>query len=610
MIKRLLKASPLVAMVALFCLSSCSKKEVLAPSSTERVGQIQFTVGENSRGGLSVKGSMGVKGTLAAAPASVLANATSIAISYADAAGNTYNVTSTLRGFNGSYISDPISMKAGVYSLNQFNVINDNATSANNVIAATPARGTTAAAYVQRPLSQTLTVNGDVTSNTTMEVVSVAGLTPQDFGYQSFRLNEIKLFGFLLNVQAYDVSIDNSQGGYNAITGVSVSISRAGSILNNTITTRTTTVFSLPYGSENGSDLMTLVLTKSGYATKTITKTVAELSDYFEPRNGGKGALVVVLETSINYLVSTFAGTGVVGSNNGVRSTATFNYPYGLVVNQQGVIYIAETGSNLIRSIDNLGNVSTLVGDGSTSIFNAPRGIAIDNLGNLYVADKENNRIQRITANGTLNTFAGGGVAGFVNGSVNSAQFNKPHAVAVDLQGNVYVADTDNHCIRRISNGVVSTFAGGSGVGLVNGSANSAQFNSPAGIAVDAQGNVYVTDANCIRKISNGVVTTFAGSSEAGLVDGFANNAKFNNIIGIAVDAQGNVYVTDMNNHCIRKIANGVVTTIAGNGVAGYADGIGNLTQFKYPSSIAVDVNGNIYVSDTHNLRIRKLQLQ
>ncbi len=610
MIKKLLKASPLVAMVALFCLSSCSKKEVLAPASTEPVGQIRFTVGENSRGGLSVKGSMGVKGTLAAAPASVLANATSIAISYSDAAGNAYNVTSTLRGFNGSYISDPISMKAGVYSLNQFNVINDNATSADNVIAATPARGTTAAAYVQRPLSQTLTVNGDVTSNTTMEVVATTGLTPQDFGYQSFRLNEIKLFEFLLNVQTYDASIDNSQGGYNAITGVSVSISRAGSILNNTVTTRTTTVFSLPYGNENGSDLLTIVLSKSGYATKTIIKTVADLSDYFEPKNGGKGAMVVVLEKSTNYLVSTFAGTGTTGNDNGLRLTATFNYPYGLVVNQEGVIYIAETGGNRIRRIDNAGNVSTLAGDGSTSIFNAPRGIAIDKLGNLYVADKENNRIQQITANGVVSTFAGDGGAGFANGPANSAQFNKPHAVAIDLQGNVYVADTDNHCIRKISNGVVSTFAGGSGVGLVNGSANSAQFNSPAGIAVDAQGNVYVTDVNCIRKISNGVVTTFVGGSEAGFVNGVANNAKFNNIIGIAVDAQNNIYVTEYGNNCIRKISNGVVTTIAGNGVAGYADGIGNLTQFKYPCGIAFDVNGSIYVSDTHNLRIRKLQLQ
>ena len=624
MIKKLFQQCIVVATVIASSLSlnSCSKKEVLNIPSSESSGKIQFMVGANARGGLSIKNTMGAKVNLATEPTSVLVNATSISIQYSDAGGNLYTATATLRGFNGSYISDPISIKTGTYSLDRFLVINDNAPNASeNVIAATPTKGTSTANYVQRPLSQTLTVNADVTSNTTMEVVSTSGLSPQDFGYQSFRLNEIKLFGFLLNVEAYDPTIDNNLGGYNSIIGVNVSISRIGSLLSNTLTTKTTTLFNLPYGTSDGSDIMTLQLSKVGYQSKTITKTVAELSDYFEPKNGGKGALVVILEATRGAQVSTLAGNGIASSVDGAGTAASFNMPYGVAVDNLGNVYVADNRANKIRKITPAGVVTTLAGNGSASSvdgtgaaasFNSPTGIAVDALGNVYVSDYNGNKIRKITPAGVVSTLAGSGNPNSVDGTGSSASFNGPFQIALDNVGNLYVAEYRANKIRKITPaGVVSTLAGSGTASDIDGTGTAASFNGPTGIAVDYLGNVYVSETlgRKIRKItSTSIVSTIAGSGVNGASDGSSSVASFSWPTNIAVDNALNLYVADADNNKIRQVsATGIVSTLAGTGVEGAVNGPINTAQFNNPIGIAIDNAGNLYIGDGLNNMIRKI---
>ena len=210
-----------------------------------------------------------------------------------------------------------------------------------------------------------------------------------------------------------------------------------------------------------------------------------------------------------------------------------------------------------------------------------------------------------------VSTFAGSGVAGSLNGTGTSAQLNNPSGICKDNLGNFYVADTNNNKIRKITSaGVVSTFAGSGVSGSTDGTGTTDQFNLPTGVCVDASGNVYVADKNNnkIRKItSTGVVTTFAGSI-LGYLDGIGTAAKFNLPTGVCIDNQGNIYVADSNNNKIRKITTtGVVTTLAGSGFSGYADGAGTVAQFNLPTGVCADVSGNIYVADQLNNRVREV---
>jgi sugar lactone lactonase YvrE len=259
--------------------------------------------------------------------------------------------------------------------------------------------------------------------------------------------------------------------------------------------------------------------------------------------------------------------------------------------------------------------------DGSlgTAEFSVPTGVTVDLNGNVYVADTGNDTIRVISSAGTVTTLAGSpGNAGSADGSASSARFLSPSGVAVDSAGNVYVADTGNNTIRVITSaGTVTTLAGSVGfTGSADGAGSSARFSSPSGIAVDAAGNIYVSDRgnNTIRMVTSaGVVTTLAGlAGTPGFADGTGRSARFSSPSGIAVDGAGTIYVADTGNDTIRTITNsGVVTTLAGTaGSPGYGDGVPGEAHFSSPQGVAVDKMGNVYISDTGNDTIRVLTYQ
>lgn len=204
-----------------------------------------------------------------------------------------------------------------------------------------------------------------------------------------------------------------------------------------------------------------------------------------------------------------------------------------------------------------------------------------------------------------VSTVAGSSNIGAADGDISVATFLHPTGIAFDATGNIYIADAGNYRIRKISPaGIVSTLAGNANWGTKNGTGVAAGFTIPWGIVRDAYGTMYVTDDCTIRKITNdSVVSTLAGSSLPGYADGSGTNAKFGEqVTGIVLDASGNIFVVDQSNFCIRKITpTGVVSTLAGNGASGFADGTGTAAQFKGPWGIAIDGSGNIYVADRAN---------
>lgn len=323
-------------------------------------------------------------------------------------------------------------------------------------------------------------------------------------------------------------------------------------------------------------------------------------------------------------VVTTLAGSSA-GFADATGTAAQFNGPLGVAVDGSDNVYVGDAGNNRIRKITALGVVTTLAGSstgaagsadgqGSSAQFDSPFGVAVDGSSNVYVADLLNNSIRKITSGGLVSTLAGGS-SGYSDGQGNQAKFHNPYDVALDGSGNVYVSDQGNDRIRKItSGGLVSTLAGSSIGGSADGQGGAAQFNSPVGVALDGNGNVYVGDENNnrIRKITpGGFVTTLAGSS-AGFADapsGPGSTAQFNDLVGVAVDGSGNAYVADRANNRIRKITpSGFVTTLAGSATAGSADGVGSAAQFNHPFAVAVDGSGNVYVADQNNNRIRVIQ--
>ena len=320
--------------------------------------------------------------------------------------------------------------------------------------------------------------------------------------------------------------------------------------------------------------------------------------------------------------VSTITGAipGLVDSTCG---WALFSAPVGVAVDATGNVFVADKSNYCIRKISTSCIVSTFAGGsipgtvdgvGTAARFGNILGMTIDGSGNLFVTDGFN-RIRKVTPSAVVSTVAGTTTAGYADGSAASAKFNGPAGMAVDAAGNIYVADALNHRIRKISTtGIVSTFAGIGIAALSDGVGTAAYFNKPTGLAFDAVGNLFVADRNnhCIRKITPaGVVSTFAGSAIGGYVDGTGSAAKLFEPTSIVFDAAGNMYITERYNNRIRKISpTAVVKTIAGDFVgnaSGIVDGVGSIARFSYPAAITIDNSGNLIVADEDNNRIRKL---
>ncbi|WP_166727778.1 cadherin-like beta sandwich domain-containing protein [Mucilaginibacter gilvus] len=320
------------------------------------------------------------------------------------------------------------------------------------------------------------------------------------------------------------------------------------------------------------------------------------------PANSG-GAVPATIYSN----VTTFAGNGTAGFVNDVGLAARFQEPYAIASDAAGNIYVADYANNAIRKVTPAGLVSTFISTGLSS----PGGVAVGADGNIYIADTGNQLIKKATPAGVVTIIAGNGTIGSGNGPALTASFSSPQDVAVNAAGDVYVADFGNNQIRKISAGVVTVWAGSGASGLGNGPAASAKFKNPFGLDVDAAGNVYVADFNnsAIRKVTpGGVVTTLAGNGAAGYINANGSSARFNMPGDVAVDAIGNVFVTDSYNSVIRKISpNGDVVTFAGAG--GYfdrIDGIGANANFGFPIGITFDPSGNMYVADDGTNCIRK----
>lgn len=306
--------------------------------------------------------------------------------------------------------------------------------------------------------------------------------------------------------------------------------------------------------------------------------------------------------------LAVYAGDGVSGYVNGPAATSRFAGPFGLAVDAAGTLYVADTGNNRIRRITTSGLVLDLAGSGVAGFadgpsadarFSSPNAVTVGPDGTVYVADAGNLRLRAISPSGIVSTLAGSGQSRYVDGTGAAAEFALTGAIISGRDGTMYVPDPRNNVIRRVTpSGVVSTYAGTGRRGHVDGPVDVAEFNMPMrGGGVDASGNVYILDTgdNRIRRIApDGRVSTVAGTGVPGLLDGPASQAQFSSdILGVITDAEGNLFVMDAGNRRIRKItASGMVST---------------LFEFtdpnQSPGSIKVDAAGNLYLADrTHNV--------
>jgi uncharacterized protein (TIGR03437 family) len=361
-------------------------------------------------------------------------------------------------------------------------------------------------------------------------------------------------------------------------------------------------------------------------------------------------------------IITTIAGNGSVcsGGDGGPATSAQLCNPRGVAVDTSGNLFITDTASDRIREVSTAGMISTVAGvgpsgpyyfdgpfypfnggyfgDGGPAItagLNGPSGVAVDASGNLFVADTDNNRIRKVSPTGRIVTVAGigptspfpfsimgrcspidGGYSGD-GGPAVGAEFDGPVAVAVDTSGNLFIADSCNNRIRRVSpSGIISTVVGNGSMDYSGdgGPATSAQLSSGS-VSVDTSGNIFIADTanHRIRKVTpTGIISTVAGDGALGYSGdgGPATSAQFLYPTQVAVDASGSLFIADSGPNVIRKVSpSGIITTIAGNGSAGYSGDGGPATsaQLNGPFGVAVDAFGRVFIGDFYNSAVRLL---
>ena len=322
-------------------------------------------------------------------------------------------------------------------------------------------------------------------------------------------------------------------------------------------------------------------------------------------------------EVTSNRRIHTVAGGNI--GDNGSATEALLNLPPGMAVDGSGNLYIADTQIHRIRKVDAMGTITTIAGTGASGYsgdggmateasLNFPNGVALDSSGNLYITDWRNHRVRKVDTSGTITTVAGNGEKGFSgdNGNAVDARLHFPRDIEVDGSGNLYIVDSRNDRIRKVdTSGIITSLA---------------TFKFARGLAIDASGNVYVSDISVhrIRKVDTmGTATNIAGTGESGFSGdgGAATSARLDDPDGVAVDGSGNLYIADTNNQRIRKVdTSGTITTVAGTGRAGIGHGgfSGNggaatSARLNLPRGVAVDGSGNLYIVDTFNHRVRRV---
>ena len=332
-------------------------------------------------------------------------------------------------------------------------------------------------------------------------------------------------------------------------------------------------------------------------------------------------------------VINTIAGTAIQGytGDGGPATAARVYLPISICLDSAGNIYFAEFSNHIIRKVNTAGIISTVAGDGTAGYsgdgapatsaqLNFPSGVMVDNAGNIYVGDYGNHRIRKINTSGVISTIAGNGTAFFSGdgGNAMTASLHDPTGVAMDHSGNIYICDKSNHRVRKIDNlGIITTIAGTGVPGYTGdgGPATAAQLNGPAGISIDGYDNLLIADkwANAIRKITpSGIITTVAGTGIAGFSGdgGPATAAQIDSATDVKVDVSGNLYIADDNNNRIRKVnISGIMSTIAGTGVPDFFGDGGNplLARMFGPNGVATDRTGNVYVADFHNNCVREI---
>jgi len=340
-----------------------------------------------------------------------------------------------------------------------------------------------------------------------------------------------------------------------------------------------------------------------------------------------------VFANSFGQRINTIAGTGVGGYNgDGIQATAAeLNNPDGMSLDNSGNIYISEPTNSRIRKITPTGIISTIAGNGTAGYsgdglqatateINNPTDVVVDSHGNVFIADEHNHRIRMVNTSGVISTVAGNGTAGYSGDGfqATAAELDYPAGVYVDAAGNMFIADYMNSVIRKVNtSGVISTIAGNGGIGYTSDgvAATSSELNYPIGVTTDPAGNVIIADNsnNRIRLVNtSGIISTIGGNGVIGFNGdgGAATSAELNWPTRVSVDAAGNILIADWGNGAVRQInTSGTIHTLAGTGTQGYSGdgGLATAAELSHPCGAVVDGSGNIFIDDEQNHRVRKI---